>query len=203
VQGVTSKTAIFNKAIVLLGSRENLLSPDEAIPSAQSLTALWDIARKSALALHPWNFAVTRAKLTRDTKAPEFGYAYQFKRPKDCLRWLPWDSDDPWHFDGEEEGEFFLTDEPEIFIRFIIDHNDSTKWPPLFVDVLAYTLAAEYCEAKTGLRGLRQSLIEDRENLLRAARKADGLASGNRNRRRRVGSSRWAGSRFRNGVLGR
>lgn len=200
---MTGKTAIFNKAIVLLGSRETLLSPDEAIPSAQSLTALWDIARRSALALHPWNFAIIRAKLTRDTAAPAFGYAYRYKRPADCLRWLPWDSDDPFHFEGEEEGKFFLTDEEEIFIRYIGDHTETGDWSPLFVDVLAHTLAAEYCEAKTGLRGLRQSLLDAREEMLRAARKADGLATGRRNRRRRVGSSRWAGARYRNSVLGR
>lgn len=199
----TGKTAIFNKAIVLLGSRESLLSHDEAIPSAQSLTALWDIARRSALALHPWNFAVTRQKLQRDTKAPDFEYAFRFQRPPDCLRWLPWDSDDPFYFRGEEEGDYFLTDDEELHLRFISDHEDTTKWSALFVDVMAYTLAAEYCEAKTGMKGLRSSLLDEREALLRHARRADGLATGNRNRRRSVFSSRWAGARYRNGNLGR
>lgn len=199
----TGRTAIYNKAIVLLGSRETLLSPDEAIPSAQSLSALWDIARRSALAMHPFNFAIVREKLLRDTQVPAFGYQYRFAKPAEMLRWLPWDSDDCYHFDGEEEGEFFLTDEPEIFIRYIGDHTDSSKWSPLFVDVMAYTLAMEYCEAKTGLTGLRNALADERENLLRAARRADGLATGKRKRNRRVGSSRWAGARFRNGLLGR
>lgn len=199
----TSKTAIFNKAIVLLGSRENLLSHDESIPSAQSLTALWNIARRTALALHPWNFAVTRKKLQRDTKAPAFGYAYQFLRPADCLRWLPWDTDDQFYFEGEEEGDFFLTDEEEVHLRYICDHEQLASWPPIFVDVLAYTLAMEYCEAKTGLKGLRQSFADQRDEMLRMARKADGLATGNRKRRRSPASSRWAGARYRNGVLGR
>lgn len=199
----TGRTAIYNKAIVLLGSRETLLSPDEAIPSAQSLSALWDIARRSALAMHPFNFAIEREKLMRDTQAPACGYQYRFLKPTAMLRWLPWDSDDCYYFDGEEEGEFFLTDEPEIFIRYIGDHTDSSKWSPLFVDVMAYTLAMEYCEAKTGLTGLRNALADERENLLRAARRADGLATGKRKRNRRVGSSRWAGARFRNGLLGR
>lgn len=200
---MTSKTAIFNKTIVLLGSREGLLSHSEAIPSAQSLTALWDIARRSALALHPWNFAIVRDKLLPETTPPKFGYKRQFKRPSDCLRWLPWDSDDPYYFEGEEEGNFFLADDPEIYVRYVGDHDDTSQWSPLFVDVMAYTLAAEFCEAKTGLKGLRQSFIDEREGMLRAARKADGLATGKRNRRRRVGSSRWAGARYRNGVLGR
>lgn len=197
------KTAIFNKAIVLLGSRESLHSPDEEIPSAQSLSALWDIARRSALVLHPWNFAVAREKLQRDSKAPAFGYAYRYQRPPDCLRWLPWDTDDPFYFEGEEEGDFFLTDAPEVYLRYIGDHDELAKWPPLFVDVLAHTLALEYCEAKTGLKGLRQMIGDARDEYLRAARKADGLATGRRTRRRGVGSSRWAGARYRTGVLGR
>jgi len=201
--GGTSKTAIYNKAIVLLGSRETLLSPDETIPSATSLTALWDIARRSALAMHPWNFAVTREKLLRRTTAPEFGSAYQFERPADCLRWLPWDSSDPHHFRGEEEGDYFLTDEEEIYVRYICDHEDTSRWSALFVDVMAYTLAAEYCEAKTGMKGLRQSLTQERDDLLRQAKRADGLATGRRERRRVVQSSRWAGARYRNGTLGR
>lgn len=197
------RTAIFNKAIVLLGSRAELLSPDETVPSAQSLNALWDIARRSALTMHPWNFAVTRKKLQRDTEAPAFGYAYRFERPEDCLRWLPWDSDDPYYFEGEEEGDYFLSDESEVYLRYIAEHTEEAKWSPLFVDVLAHTLAHEYCEAKTALQGLRRAIGEDREALLRAARKADGLATGRRARRRRVGSSRWAGARYRNSVLGR
>lgn len=203
MSGIPGKTAIFNKAIVVLGSRESLLSPDETIPSAQSLTALWDIARRSALCLHPWNFAVQRVKLQREKTAPAFGYAYRYKRPTELLRWLPWDTDDPYHFDGEEEGGYFLTDEEELYIRFVGEHTEIEQWSPLFVDVLAHTLAVEYCEAKTGLKGLRTALLEAREELLRQARKADGLATGKRRRNRRVGSSRWAGARYRNGVLGR
>ncbi len=203
MSAATSKTAIYNKAIVLLGSRETLLSPDEAIPSAQSLSALWDIARRSALAMHPFNFAIVREKLQRDTEAPAFGFQYRFEKPANMLRWLPWDSDDPYHFEGEEEGEFFLSDEPEIYVRYIGDHETISKWPPLFVDLMAHTLALEYCEGKTGLLGLRRAIGEDRDMIVRQARKADGLATGNRNRRRRVGSSRWAGSRYRNSLLGR
>lgn len=203
MSGIPGKTAIFNKAIVVLGSRESLLSPDEAIPSAQSLTALWDIARRSALCLHPWNFAIVRQRLTRDTEAPAFGYAYRYKKPTELLRWLPWDSDDPYYFDGEEEGDFVLTDEEEVYVRFIAENISVEKWPPLFVDVLAHTLALEYCEAKTGLKGLRTAIADARDDLLRQARKADGLATGKRKRNRRVGSSRWAGARHRTGVLGR
>lgn len=201
--GPVGRTAIYSKAMVLLGSSEILLSHDEAIPSAQSLTALWDIARRSALAMHPWNFAVTRAKLARDTVAPAFGYDYRYAKPGDLIRWLPWDTDDPYYFDGEEEGAYFLSDHDEIYIRYVAEHIDPSQWSALFVDVMAHTLAVEYCEGKTTLRGLRRDLQEDRANLLTLARKADGLATGKRRRYRRVGSSRWAGARFRNAVLGR
>lgn len=198
-----SRTAIFNKAIVLLGSRESLLSHDEPIPSAQSLTALWDIARRSALALHPFNFAIARKKLLPDTVAPEFGYDRRFKLPAECIRWLPWDSDDEFFFDGEEEGGYLLANDPEIYIRFIADHDDPPAWSALFVDIMAYQLAAEYCEAKTGLKGLRQSFLDERDDKIAKARRADGLATGKRGRRRSPSSSRWAGARYRNGVLGR
>lgn len=198
-----SQTGIYNKAIVLLGSAESLRSHDEPLPSAQSLSALWDISRRSALALHPWNFAVRRAKLQRDTEAPEFGYAYQYELPEDCLRWLPWDTDSPYYFEGEEEGGLLLTDEEEIFVRYIYDHTEIPAWSPLFVDVMAYTLAAEFCEGKTGIKGLRTSLIDQRDKMVMSARKADGLATGARHRRRSVVRSRWAGARHRNGILGR
>lgn len=203
MSAATGKAAIFNKVIVLLGSRETLLSPDDPVPSAQSLTILWDIARRAALVLHPHNFAIRREKLLPATEAPKFGYRYQFKLPNDCLRWLPWDTDNEFHFDGEEEGGFFLSDDPAIFIRYIADVADTALWSPLFVDVMAYQLAAEYCEGKTGLSGLRQSMLDERDAIMRAARRADGLATGKRARRRSASASRWAGARYRNGVLGR
>lgn len=192
-----NKTQIIQKASILLGSATEIGSIEDDTPTTRSFKSLWDIARRTALALHPWNFAIRRAALTRSTEVPAFEYDYQFEIPNDCLRWLPWSIDDPQFFDGVEEAGLILANETAINIRYIYDHNLTGKWSPMFVDVMAHTLAMELCEGKTALKGLRDRLGGDREELISQAKRIDGLASGDRRRGRAVTQSRWASARHR------
>lgn len=196
----SSQTEIINKAVVLLGSSETLSNIDAGTPSSNNLITLWKIARRSLLALHPWNHAIKRVKLTPETEVPAFGYSKQFALPDDCLRWLPWPTGDQYWFEGEHEGMFILANDSAIYIRYIVDVEEWAKWPALFVDLMSYQLAYEYCEGKTGLKGLRDRLMVDRDEALRLAKRADGLATGKRDRGTVQSRSRWAGARnHRNG----
>lgn len=205
--GPSSQTDIINKATVLLGSSERLSNIDAGGANAANLRTLWDIARQSLLASHPWNFALKRAKLLPEETAPEFGYAYQFAVPEDCLRWLPWARGEQYYFEGEEEAGFILSDESTIYIRYIIDVEAEGKWPPLFADAMAYQLAFEYCEGRTQMSGLRDRLKDDLDRKLGrpvSAKLADGLSTGKRGRGNPQVQSRWASARHRpTGILSR
>ncbi len=206
--GPSNQTDIINKAAVLLGSTKRLQSINDESDTARNLKALWDIARRALLAGHTWNFATQRAKINRETdKFPAFGWAYMFEKPADMLRWLPWARGEEFWFAGEEEGDFILADVETIHIRYLVDVEEAGHWPPLFVDAMAYQLAFEYCEGKTGLKGLRQSLLDDLDRKLgrpMSAKLADGLATNRRDRGNVAVKSRWASARHApRGIIGR
>lgn len=194
-----TKRVIFNKALVLLGSSKRISNPDDAMDAdAANFSILWDIARRSAIALHPWNFALKREKLHRETGEPsELGPAYAFRLPPAWLAWKPWDRSSEFWFDAVEEGGFLLCDsDGPLIARGVIDVDDVTRWPPLFVDVMAYTLAIEHCVGKTQTLGLRDRLMNERAEKLDEGFRIDGLSSANRPRPA-APVSRWAGARYR------
>lgn len=194
-----TKRIVLNKVMLLIGTPKRISDSENPAPGgdAESLSILWDIARRAAITLHPWNMALTRAKLTREDEPPsDTGPAYRYAVPVNWLRWLPWDRDSEFHFEAVEEGGYLLTnDAGPIVARGLVDVPETAKWPPLFVDVMAYTLAVEFCHGKTQLLGLRDRLIADRAEKLDEAYRVDGLATQNR-QRPSYRQSRWAGARF-------
>lgn len=195
---VISQTDIVNKAQILLGSTERLGQIDDGGTLASTYRTLWKIAVRSALEAYPWNFAITRQELLRDTVAPAFGWAARFRLPADCVRWLPWARGDALHFEGEEEGGYILCDQEDYLpIRYVRFTDDMGLWTPLFGDALAYTLAMERCEGATTLRGLYRDLADARDEIHMMARRADGMKTGQRQRGNLPAQSRWGGARFR------
>jgi hypothetical protein len=83
-------------------------------------------------------------------------------------------------------------------VRYLVDIAEIGKWPPLFCESMAYQLAVEYCEAKSGQKGLADRLMGDLDRKLgrpMSAKLADGLASGKRDRGNILVNSRWASAR--------
>lgn len=203
-----SETMIANKALILLGNTQRISSLDDSGELAKNLKELWVMARVSLIASHTWNFAIKREKLLAEADVqPEFGYAYCFKKPEGMLRWLPWAKGEPYWFAGEEEGQYFVADEGAIYVRYMVDVEEVGQWPPLFCESMSYQLAVEYCEAKTGQKGLADRLMAELDRKLgrpMSAKLADGLASGKRDRGNILANSRWVSARhLPTGVSGR
>jgi hypothetical protein len=193
-----SVTRIANRAFVHLGQSRRITSLDDTIPAAQTVKAVWEEARDATLSLHPWNFAIKRQMLERDTEnAPPFGWLYQFRLPTDCLRWLPPSIDDPNYIEAIEEDSFLLSNDlGPIPARFIYRNEDVTRWSALFCTAMSYQLALEMCEATTEQKGLQDRLLEGRDDAVRKAKMADGLASGQRDRGNVIVQSRINSARF-------
>lgn len=193
-----SQTGIINKAQILLGQSKRFTELLDTDQKAVDYQTLWPIAVRSALALHPWNFAIRRFKVNPDTVAPDFGWAYRYKLPPAVIRYLPWSRDAAEWFDGEVEGGYVLTNQgSSILIRCIVLVEDLSLWSALFADAMAYTLAMESCEGSTSKRGLYEDLTNGREDVLVKARRADALENGNRRAVRPMTASSWASARYR------
>lgn len=209
------QTDIIAKAMILIGDAGRLTSIDAPGPKAANLRSLWTIALPVALATYPWNFATRRCWLNADPERPAFGYSHRFRKPADCVRWLPPALGEEHYFEGEEEESYILANPCRRWIhdinaneglrlpfRYTALITDVAAWSPLFDEVIAYTLAMEHCQSVAQLRGLTGDLRAGREEVIAGARRADGLSTGRRQRSRLPATSRWASARFRSNGYG-
>lgn len=195
---VTSQTRIANRAFILLGSTERIVSLNDGTPLASQVKDLWHESRREIFALHPWNCLIKRAKLNKAGDVPAFGYSAQFLLPGNCLRWLPWVADDDAFFEGEEEGGFILANaEGPLLVRYIADVEAVTSWSVHLQTLMAYKLAMDLCESATQIAGnveaarIRFEGMDGRGGYLSEARRLDGMATGRRSNDTARASSKW------------
>lgn len=178
-----SETARINNALALLGSAKRITALTDASSLARLCAPLFPKVRDEVLADHPWNEAIARAALPASADyVPPMGYSAAFELPRACLRWLPWQEDDPSWFEGEQEGRFILSScAAPIFIRYIARIEDVALWSPGLCSAIDAKLAKYLAKPVTG----QTALIDRMEGLyqaeLAAAKRQDGLATGKRN----------------------
>lgn len=149
---MASEVDICNLALARLGDNATVanIDPPEGSPQAEHCARFYVVARDALQERHPWGFATRRAPLARlaVTSRPwDFAYA----RPTDALRLLsvlppdastddiaqPFDTES-----GDDGAALVLTDQADAHARFVARVTDTTKFPPLFVDALAWLLAS-------------------------------------------------------------
>lgn len=155
---MASQVTICNLALLKFGDK-SIASIDDETAEARACKALYDMERNMLLYSHPWNFAMKRAELVQLGTDPAFEYDYQYALPNDCLRaWELYSSTANWVI----EGCVLLTNEDEVYLRYIAKITDPTYYSPLFIDCLALKLGAELAtklgEAKTTKEGLLKEL---------------------------------------------
>ncbi|MFZ5704916.1 MAG: hypothetical protein ACOY5R_06575 [Pseudomonadota bacterium] len=195
--GERSQTAAINAAAALIGSTSRIADIDQASALASAAKAIWDRTVDFVLCEQPWKPAVKRAMLNRLSEAPAFGWSYQYQLPTDCLRWLPFAADDANYFEGEQEGNLILTNhEGPLPVRFIWRNIDLTSWTPGMYEALIRKLAKDLAEPLTALAGVSNRAEVEAERAIRAARRQNGLATGNRDQNHQA-QSRWLAARRR------
>jgi hypothetical protein len=192
-----SQTRVCNSALALLGEARRIASINDNNPLARQLLAVWDEAVDEVLTDHPWNVAVARADLAVSADFTPQGAQYDqaFAKPGDCLRWLPPRRGHPDYFDGEEEGDYILSNAAApIALRYIRRIDDLGKWSPGMRACLAAKLAAKSAKAITGQSSMMDRMSAAYDDELSKAKRQDGAASGDRDRHATFQSS-WLGAR--------
>ena len=85
VRLMASKVAIWNMALVNIGSSAFIQSPTEASAEADHLRAVWDAALDTALESLDWNFARVKLALS-DLSTPDDDWLYQYAYPSNCVK---------------------------------------------------------------------------------------------------------------------
>ena len=83
---MASRLEIFQLVAQHLGQDQTLVDPDENLPLAGLIRAVWDVARKATLRGNIWNFATNRVQIAADAAVPAFGFSAQFTMPGDFIR---------------------------------------------------------------------------------------------------------------------
>jgi hypothetical protein len=190
-----TQLSIVNRALVLLGKQERLQAVDEGSNVGRAVTTCWDRVLDTVLASHPWNFAVWRAELNQLSDVPPFEYDFYYQLPSDLLRWLPWNDDSDFYFEGEQESDRLLTSAAApVYIRYIRRVTDLSKWSAGALNELARQMAEELAEVVTAREEILDRMDKETKEATREARKQDGMATGRRNRDA-VYRSNWLNSR--------
>ena len=175
---------ICNEAMDLLGAA-TITSLTENSKEARLCNRRYETVRDHVLRAHPWNCAITRKTLAKDTDAPAFGFNSQFTLPTDpyCLRVLSfWNS----NVDNElaaydsnvmfkVEGRKVLTNESTCKITYIARLTDSEQFDTLLSSAIAHRLAGETAYAITGSNNLSQGILALYESRLKEARTMDAM----------------------------
>jgi len=150
---MTSIVSICNLALSNIG-KDNISSISDPEPEARACNQFYEHVRDMLLQAYPWRWAgktVSLAEVAND-KPGAWGYAYQ--RPTDCLKvryvrpeYSEQDIDladaklDAFGVMHEIERDRIYTDISPALLRYTYRVTDPTKFPPLFVEALAWHLS--------------------------------------------------------------
>jgi hypothetical protein len=145
---------ICNYALVLIGQSKKITSLDDNTAHATVCASVYDIARQTVLAEHPWNFAVKQAALTEvtdETSAEDYSFVYEY--PSDCLRVLrifygatTAGTVNKYKVIYTKDGTVFVKrivcDLDDAYAEYILDLQEEALFTPAFCEALAAKIAS-------------------------------------------------------------
>jgi len=165
---MASVVDICNRALDKLGYG-SITSLDDGTKAANLCSRAWPLTRDQVLRDHPWNFAVKRVITSPVTATPVWGFAYQHPLPADLLRLL--DVKDLSTRDYQVEGQFILTNDSALYVRYIQRITDPNQFDALFLEAVTVRLAFEMCETLTQSNQKKDSLWGEYDDALTRAKR--------------------------------
>lgn len=148
---MASQIDIYNLALGFIGVSETVDSLEERSKNRLACGRFWELARDTVLAQFPWPFATkyaTLAALPQTTRPYLFTYQY----PTDCLKAMFFTNaigtqpDEKYQARFEtsygDGGQVILSSEAAPVLAYVVRVEDVGRFPPLFVEALAYKLAS-------------------------------------------------------------
>ena len=132
-------------------------------------------SRRAVLRMHRWNCATKRAVLETVGDTPAFGFSYAHTLPADFMRvHTVWDSgqivDEACY---RVEGLELLSNATELWLKYVWDLQDVTKFDPLLDEAIALHLAWKIAPVLAASEVKREQLQNDWMDALKRARFAD------------------------------
>lgn len=178
---MATEVGICNSALSKLGNNR-IISLTEGTPAANLCVEQYEKMRDELLRGHDWNFAASRVKLGQAAAAPAFGYDFQYVLPSDWMRTIsvhPADNErlhlrDYKTESTAAEGRVLLTDEPDVYIRYVRKITDTNLMDPAFREALAFRLAMELAAPLAKSGSMRDRMVAGFDDALVTAKSIDG-----------------------------
>lgn len=184
---MTTAVDLCNVALGYLGDKATVssLDPPEGSTQADHCARFYPIARDTLLDSHPWGFATTETSLGR-LSATSSRWLYTYAAPSDMLRLLGITDNSLYRLATEEferatnesGKEVILCNAGSPIARYTYRVTDTTLFPPLFSQALAWHLASLLAGPITkGISGAQQAqrCAMLAENYLERAKAADAM----------------------------
>ena len=166
---INSKTDLSNLALAELGARRITSYESDTTVEAKACRLHLDHVINTLLERHQWDFATTHAQLSAlaNVPNPEWGSAYQL--PIDCVRFIRVSSG--YHItpvqDFAIQGRTIHANgtAATLPIVYVSNAKPVPHWPSLFIDAVAYKLAARIAGDVTQNPALASDALQKLESL--------------------------------------
>lgn len=175
---MATKTDIANEVFTLLGKDLVDDIATASSPAVERFNAVYDLTLKDLLTEHEWSFSTREAELLEaPIPVPQFSeYTYYYELPLDYISIVQKNSDEdnaayvPYY---RIEGNYLLANYTPVKIKYIALIQDTTIFPPYFVEILSLRLAYKLAYALVSNSSLRSELWQLYEQKLLKARSRD------------------------------
>lgn len=150
---MASKLAVYNEALILVGSQELATLTDDVEARYKCDNAYAGVV-DYVLRQAAWRFALETSSITGTTGSTLAGFTYKFTKPADWLRTqaiykLSGSREVP--LDVREQDTRFHANETPIVVRYVgTGGRTESLWPEHFTKAVAAYLAFSICERLTG-----------------------------------------------------
>lgn len=124
---------------------------------------------------HDWHFALERSSALALSSSDVIGWDYKYAKPSGALRIVELADEDSFLDDEpfEEEGLYVYCNLEDAYCRYVSTVADPASFSPLFVDALAWRIAAEAAYRVTGKREKAEEMWQGFARAIERARLKD------------------------------
>lgn len=177
---MASQIDICNLALTHI-SKKKISSLDETeSEEARRLQVIWHPTRLSVLREYPWNFAMRIEELSKLANESTYGWLFAYQYPSDCVRALKLmgpgiKNQQPYRVLQTSQGnsKMIASNIDGAHLEYTANVLDPMLFDPLFVEALAYKLAATLAVVLTENGSLAKNMLGMYASTIEAARVAD------------------------------
>lgn len=172
-----TEAQICTVALARVGEKQAIDNLSANTTAAKLCRAIYEMSRDAVLEEFWWSFAKRRETLAvvaddeDDAEArPNSPWTYVYELPTDCLlpryieTGLPNPAPDqkiPFELEDDgSEGRLLLTNQPTAELVYTMRQSNTGKFPPKFIDALAWRLAYELCASLPVKTGVAERMMQ-------------------------------------------